>query len=494
MPPTSTLKQPRSSTRNIDARATPAVIAIFGPTASGKSAVAAALGERLEGVLVGADAMQVYQGVPILTNQSPEPTELVSIWPLDYDASVGDYAPRAHAVIDAALAAGGFPVVVGGTGLYLRAALAELDIPPPAPPGTRERLESLYERDGGRQAHALLTQRDPLAAAAVHVNDQRRVIRALELVEVGRTLHPASPTLWTEATRYPTLVVGLEVRPELLEERIVEIYKSEAFDIASTVLLDIGSLTDLLDQFEYLQDIAARDDEILTGVTEGRIETRKARIRTRRTRRSLVRVTAQLASRTEEQRQARDAVAARERDVTAARDDKSALLARVRQTQDVARDDIRELAAASEQLEKEIRAAQRRIAAPASSGSGRRPASGFIWPVDGVLTSGFGQRWGRLHAGIDVGVGFGTAIRAVALGTVVYSGWLGGYGNLVVVDHGNGLSSAYGHQQRIYAGLGQSVAQGESLGEVGSTGNSTGPHLHFEVRINGLAVDPLGYL
>ena len=280
----------------------------------------------------------------------------------------------------------------------------------------------------------------------------------------------------------------------LLEERIVEIYKSEAFDIASTVLLDIGSLTDLLDQFEYLQDIAARDDEILTGVTEGRIETRKARIRTRRTRRSLVRVTAQLASRTEEQRQARDAVAARERDVTAARDDKSALLARVRQTQDVARDDIRELAAASEQLEKEIRAAQRRIAAPASSGSGRRPASGFIWPVDGVLTSGFGQRWGRLHAGIDVGVGFGTAIRAVALGTVVYSGWLGGYGNLVVVDHGNGLSSAYGHQQRIYAGLGQSVAQGESLGEVGSTGNSTGPHLHFEVRINGLAVDPLGYL
>ena len=222
MPPTSTLKQPRSSTRNIDARATPAVIAIFGPTASGKSAVAAALGERLEGVLVGADAMQVYQGVPILTNQSPEPTELVSIWPLDYDASVGDYAPRAHAVIDAALAAGGFPVVVGGTGLYLRAALAELDIPPPAPPGTRERLESLYERDGGRQAHALLTQRDPLAAAAVHVNDQRRVIRALELVEVGRTLHPASPTLWTEATRYPTLVVGLEVRPELLEERIVD--------------------------------------------------------------------------------------------------------------------------------------------------------------------------------------------------------------------------------------------------------------------------------
>jgi murein DD-endopeptidase MepM/ murein hydrolase activator NlpD len=91
-------------------------------------------------------------------------------------------------------------------------------------------------------------------------------------------------------------------------------------------------------------------------------------------------------------------------------------------------------------------------------------------------------------------VGFGTPIRAVSAGTVVYSGWFGGYGNLVVVDHGNGLSTAYAHQQQIYATVGQSVAQGESLGEVGSTGNSTGAHLHFEVRINGSAVDPLGYL
>lgn len=285
-----------------------------------------------------------------------------------------------------------------------------------------------------------------------------------------------------------------EIANGQLEERIVELYKSDGFDITSTILLDISSLTDLIDQFEYLQDIAARDEEILTKVTAGRAETRKARTRTRRTQRAVGRATARLASRTEEQRQARDAVAARELEVTAARDDKTALLTRVRDTQDAARDQIRELAAASERLEEEIRAAQRRVAAPASSGSGQRPASGFIWPVNGPITSGFGPRWGRLHAGIDIGVGFGVPIGAVAAGTVVYSGWLGGYGNLVVVDHGNGLSTAYAHQQRIYVSVGQTVAQGESLGEVGSTGFSTGAHLHFEVRINGSAVDPLGYL
>ncbi len=285
-----------------------------------------------------------------------------------------------------------------------------------------------------------------------------------------------------------------ELADARLEERLVEIYKSGGVDIAGTILLDIGSLSDLVDQLEYLRDLAAHDDEILTGVTEARADTRKARVRTRRTRRAVARANARLAARTEEQRQARDDVAARERDVISAHNDKTALLARVRETQGAAREDIEELAAASERLEREIRAAQRRIAAPASSGSGARPASGFIWPLNGVLTSGYGQRWGRLHAGIDIGVGFGTSIAAVAAGTVVYSGWLGGYGNLVVVDHGNGLSTAYAHQQRIYAARGQNVAQGEALGEVGSTGNSTGPHLHFEVRINGAAVDPLGYL
>ncbi len=196
------------------------VIAVFGPTASGKSAVAAAIAKRAGGVLIAADAMQVYRGLPILTNQPAESTELVAIWPLDHDGSVGDYAPRAHELIDRMLVANRPPIVVGGTGLYLRAALAELDIPPPAPAGTRQRFEALYARDEGHSAHALLTERDPETARAVHVNDRRRVVRALELTEVGRALRPAAPRLWTEATRHPTLIVGLDLAPEVLAERI----------------------------------------------------------------------------------------------------------------------------------------------------------------------------------------------------------------------------------------------------------------------------------
>lgn len=193
---------------------------MFGPTATGKSSVAAELAARVDGVLIGADAMQVYQGVPILTNQADEPTELVAIWPLDHEASVGDYAPLAHAAIDHAMAAGRPAIVVGGTGLYLRAALAELDIPPAPPSGTRERLEALYDQDGGRAAHDRLSQRDPAAAAAVHVNDRRRVVRALELAELGRSLRPSAPRLWTDITRHPTLVVGLDAEASALESRI----------------------------------------------------------------------------------------------------------------------------------------------------------------------------------------------------------------------------------------------------------------------------------
>ena len=125
----------------------------------------------------------------------------------------------------------------------------------------------------------------------------------------------------------------------------------------------------------------------------------------------------------------------------------------------------------------------------------RKPsAAGFIWPVHGVLTSGFGWRWGRMHEGIDIAVGVGTPVVAAAAGTVIVAGWLGGYGNLVVVDHGNGLSTAYGHNTSVTVGVGQSVAQGQLIAYSGSTGHSTGPHVHFEVRINGAPVDPLGYL
>jgi tRNA dimethylallyltransferase len=198
------------------------VIAIFGPTASGKSAVAEAVAERIPAELVSADSMQVYAGLPILTNQSGYPTRLVEIWPLDHEASVAEYERLAHAAIDEIIAAGKAPVVVGGTGLYLRAALADLAIPPQPPEGARERWERTYDRLGPDRAHAALAERDPEAAAAVHPNDRRRIVRALELNELGASLRPDHSRLWSEDVRHPTTVIGLDVPREILAARIAE--------------------------------------------------------------------------------------------------------------------------------------------------------------------------------------------------------------------------------------------------------------------------------
>jgi tRNA dimethylallyltransferase len=197
-----------------------AALAIVGPTASGKSAVAAEIARRVPAELVSADAFQVYRGLPILTAQPAEPTRLVAIRDIREEFSVGEYERLAHAAIDEALAAGRLPVVVGGTGLYLRAALAELSLPPAPPPGLRDRIGVLYEQLGPEGAHALLAERDPAAAARVHANDRRRVVRALELAELGHSL--AGERLWSSDLRHPTLVVGLELPREVLAARILD--------------------------------------------------------------------------------------------------------------------------------------------------------------------------------------------------------------------------------------------------------------------------------
>ena len=195
-----------------------AVLAIFGPTASGKSAVAGRIAERVPARLVAADSAQLYEGLPILTNQSP--AALVGIWQLDHEASVAEYQVLAHEAVDTALADGLTPIVVGGTGLYFRAALADLSVPPAPAPGARERLSALYEQEGPDQAHALLAELDPAAAEVVHPNDRRRVVRALELAEAGHSLR--GDRLWSAETRHSTLVVGLDVPRDELDRRIEE--------------------------------------------------------------------------------------------------------------------------------------------------------------------------------------------------------------------------------------------------------------------------------
>jgi tRNA dimethylallyltransferase len=198
------------------------VIGLFGPTASGKSDVAAAVTELIPSEVVSADAMQVYDGVPILTNRASKPERLVGIWPLSHVASVGEYAPLAHAAVDEILDAWKTPLVVGGTGLYFRAALAELELPPAPAAGARERWERLYDGDGRAVAHARLEKLDAEAAARIHPNDRRRVVRALELAEAGRSLVPLADALFGGAWRHPTVLVGLDVPKAELERRIAE--------------------------------------------------------------------------------------------------------------------------------------------------------------------------------------------------------------------------------------------------------------------------------
>jgi tRNA dimethylallyltransferase len=212
--------------------AAPTVIALFGPTGIGKTAVALALARRLRAagedpVAISADALQVYAGLEILTGAADAAERgalehrLLSFLPVDATFSAGQYAELAHAEIDGALAAGRRPIVVGGTGLYLRAALTELRLRPPPPEGVRERWTGELERIGAPALHARLAQRAAWAAEAIDPNDRQRIVRAHELLDAGELEPPEGPSqLWTDEVRRPTLLAGLVMEREALYARI----------------------------------------------------------------------------------------------------------------------------------------------------------------------------------------------------------------------------------------------------------------------------------
>ncbi|MBV9424721.1 MAG: tRNA (adenosine(37)-N6)-dimethylallyltransferase MiaA [Solirubrobacterales bacterium] len=208
------------------------VIALFGPTGIGKTEIAIELGRALRRlgerpVAVSADALQVYSGLETLTGaadaheRSQLDHRLISFLPIDAAFSAGQYAELAHAEIDALLEAGDRPIVVGGTGLYLRAALTDLSLRPPPAEGARERWIAELERRGPQALHAVLRERAPWAADEVEANDRQRVVRALELLDAGELEPPAEESqLWTADVRHPTLLVGLAMEREQLYERI----------------------------------------------------------------------------------------------------------------------------------------------------------------------------------------------------------------------------------------------------------------------------------
>jgi murein DD-endopeptidase MepM/ murein hydrolase activator NlpD len=278
-----------------------------------------------------------------------------------------------------------------------------------------------------------------------------------------------------------------------LNRRLVGLYENGQPGTLE-IVLSSSSLTEILDQLDFLKLLAQQDKRIAKVVEEARNEARVARVKTNETRKRVAAITRVIAARAAQVREVRDRLAASQSQIAGARGKKATTLDNLTADERAERGELEALLRESATLAAKIRAAES-SGIVSSTGAGVAPsAAGLIWPVSAPVTSPFGMRWGRMHEGIDLGASYGTPIHAAAAGVVVYASWLGGYGNLAVIDHGGGLSTAYGHQSQIAVSYGQHVAQGEVIGYVGSTGHSTGPHLHFEVRINGSAVDPLGYL
>lgn len=276
----------------------------------------------------------------------------------------------------------------------------------------------------------------------------------------------------------------------ILEARVRAAYMAEPPDVLS-FLVSASSFGELIDNIEFLDRLGLQDQRIALQVRSAREKAAAERRATRRTRALQVATVSVIEARASEARDVRDHLAASRDTLTSVRGLRESALVGVRESREEDLAEVEALAAESAALAAAIRAAQDQSS---SSGGGVPSAAGFIWPVDGAVVSGFGMRGGRMHEGIDITAASGTPIRAAAAGTVIWSGWRGGYGNAVVIDHGDGLATLYAHASALLVEVGQFVSQGTTVALVGSTGNSSGPHLHFEVRVNGSAVDPLLYL
>ena len=271
-----------------------------------------------------------------------------------------------------------------------------------------------------------------------------------------------------------------------LSRRVVDVYESDQPDSVA-VMLASESIGDAIDRLEYLEAMSARDRHVSElAVREKR---RWTAIR-KQTHRLLVRIdneTQVVVLKASRVLTTRDRLSSSRERLRTERATRQETLAGVRESKEKWLADIAALQAGSANIAARLRSG-------GSHSSSTPSAAGLIWPVQGVLTSPYGMRWGRMHEGIDIGAAQGTPIYAAAGGTVNYAGWEGGYGNLTLIDHGNGLATAYGHQSQLAVSSGQTVSRGQLIGYVGSTGHSTGPHVHFEVRVNGVPNDPLSYL
>ncbi|HEV3378844.1 MAG TPA: peptidoglycan DD-metalloendopeptidase family protein [Thermoleophilaceae bacterium] len=277
----------------------------------------------------------------------------------------------------------------------------------------------------------------------------------------------------------------LETARRVLAERLVEIYKSDSPD-ALTVVLEADGFEDLLERAEFLERISEQDRTITHRVRDLRDEAREQAIELAELEEQEQAVAEQIMAERDQIAAAQSQLVASRDQLAAARADKRDALATVRDSRVALEGDLRALEAEQARVQAALAS---QAAGPIRQGSGQ-----LVWPVNGAVVSPFGMRWGRLHAGVDIAAGSGTPIRAADSGRVALMGWVGGYGNYTCIQHTGSLSTCYAHQSSFATSNGASVGQGQVIGYVGCTGHCFGDHLHFETRVGGSPVDPMGYL
>ena len=334
---------------------------------------------------------------------------------------------------------------------------------------------------------ALEIQLAPLRARAARLQGELDALRARLAVLTQR--------LDVERRRLARAEDLLAARQVLLGARLRDLYSRGEPD-PFVLLLASESFSAAMETADVLRRIVDADRGLVKSVKRHAGEVRETRDKIAGVRDEVAAAETRAREATREALAAKEELERRRATQSKLRDGRRRLLERVRGDREQIEAEARDLQARSAALAQQIVAASGAVSPPpvGSVPGGPASSSGFTWPVNGPLTSGYGPRWGRMHEGIDVAGSSGTPIAAAAGGTVILAGPQGGYGNLVVVDHGGGLSTAYAHLSSISVGVGQAVGQGAVVGGMGTTGHSTGVHLHFEVRVNGAAVDPLGYL
>ena len=293
------------------------------------------------------------------------------------------------------------------------------------------------------------------------------VATRLEALQRDLDLHRARLAKLTDLLRLQTerlefLRDQYRIAIQRLELRVVELYKQNQVDTLD-VVVSAASFRDALDQLDFMRDIGNQDVHVSASVHVARDEMRILRAQTRETQSRVAAATRVIAVRTAQNLELQNTLLSRKSGLVAARTSERQALATVRDTHEDAASEAAALQQVSSQLAAQIQAAaasaQQAFSPTASVSSSTPSASGLIWPVSGPVVSPFGMRWGRMHEGIDIGAGYGTAIVAAASGTVISAGWMGGYGNLIIIDHGGGLATAYAHQSSFAVGYGFDVGE-----------------------------------